>query len=244
MIDINSGIGHFSGDDTFIRNEGEENIPLFEVPSQKLTKKQVFYYNLKTLGPIEFLEERIAIEKNEIECIRNKIIDIGERKNFSNLLIEMYKEDNLSDSDEPDDPVEDGNVRGRDGYIYDFNTEDKYREFSREEKMEHLSMLPKFKKDIEEHMEKYGYFCPECPGNIPKSYVRKEGTYRLMERRGPQLCDDPACCLIAHAAIDEELFQDEDMYEMTHHKNSEYYQLLPIYTRNKNHELCALCVTK
>ena len=56
-----------------------------------------------------------------------------------------------------------------------------------------------------------------------------------MERRRSSN-DDPACCLIAHAAIDEELFQDEDMYEMTRHKNSEYYQLLPIYTRNKNHE--------
>ena len=110
--------------------------------------------------------------------------------------------------------------------------------------MEHLSRFPHFKKDIEEHMEKYGYFCPECPGNIPKSYVRKEGIYKLMERRGPQLCDDPSCSLIAHAAIDEELFQGEDMYKMTHHKNSEYYQLLPVYTRNKNHELCALCVTK
>ena len=35
MIDINSGTGHFSGDDTFIRIEGKENKPLFEVPSQK-----------------------------------------------------------------------------------------------------------------------------------------------------------------------------------------------------------------
>ena len=126
MIDINSGTGHFSGDDTFIRIEGKENKPLFGIALKKLTKKQVFDYSLKKLGPIEFLEERIAIEKNEIECIRNKIIDIGERKNWWNLLIEMYNEDNLSDSDEPDDPVEDGNVRGRDGYIYDFNTENKY----------------------------------------------------------------------------------------------------------------------
>ena len=60
----------------------------------------------------------------------------------------MYNEDNLSDSDEPDDPVEDGNVRGRDGYIYDFNTENKYRELSREEKMEHLSMFPNSKKTL------------------------------------------------------------------------------------------------
>ena len=40
------------------------------------------------------------------------------------------------------------------------------------------------------------------------------------------------------------LFQDEDEYDMTYRINSYYYEILPVYTRNKNHELCALCVTK
>jgi hypothetical protein len=243
-MNINNGTGHFSGDDTFIRVENKEKKQLFEEPPQELTKKQIFHYNLQAIGPMKFLEEMIIQEKEEIGRIRKNIIDIGGRKGYSKLLIDMYDEGNASDSDEPDDPVEEGNVRVGDGYIYDNNIKNKYESLSMDEKMELLEQFPNFGKEINEHMEGYGYFCPECPGNIPRSYVRKEGIYKLMEMRGPQLCDNPECSLIAHSAIDEGLFQDEDEYDMTYRINSYYYEILPVYTRNKNHELCALCVTK
>ena len=38
-MDINNGTGHFSGDDTFIRDENKENKQLFKAPP-RFTKKQ------------------------------------------------------------------------------------------------------------------------------------------------------------------------------------------------------------
>ena len=133
-MNINNGTGHFSGDDTFIRVENKEKKQLFEEPPQELTKKQIFHYNLRAIGPMKFLEEMIIQEKEEIGRIRKNIIDIGGRKGYSKLLIDMYDEGNASDSDEPDDPVEEGNVRVGDGYIYDNNIKNKYESLSMDEK--------------------------------------------------------------------------------------------------------------
>jgi hypothetical protein len=103
---------------------------------------------------------------------------------------------------------------------------------STEEYNDYLAKFPEFKKKMDKLMKGYNYEYPEKPGTIPKLYDRKEGRYTLIEETGGQMCDDPECTMIGHCVIDESC------------EYSDYYATLPIYTRNKDHELCAICVSK
>ena len=65
----------------------------------------------------------------------------------------------------------------------------------------------------------------------------------LIETTGGQMCDDPECTMIGHCAIEnEDRNTDGAPCEFLFNGISEYYKQVPIYTKNKNHELCALCI--
>lgn len=243
-MNINHGTGHFSGDTDFIRpitSIQQEKKPLFTMPCLIVTKEEDFKYTLKNVGPKNYLDMKIAEEKKTIQEIRQKIISASFMKTIWSMPSYTDEED---DSDEPDDPVEDGNMRASEGYIYDFNTRDRFSELSDEDKLRYLRKFPDYMDKVDIQMGLYGYFCPESPGFIPDSYIRKEGKYTRIKNRGPQLCDDPECAMISHAAIDDLTNNLDGNGYMASIRNSQYYELVPVYTRNKNHELCCLCLTK
>ena len=101
-----------------------------------------------------------------------------------------------------------------------------------------------FKQKMANLAKKYNYKYPEKPGSIPKYVDTENGRYTLIEETGGQMCDDLECTMIGHCVIKN----DEDSYnpgtEFFYSEMSEYYKTLPIYTKNKNHELCALCLLK
>ena len=128
-------------------------------------------------------------------------------------------------------PLE-GEIRLANGYRFCADNFNNMDNLSTEEYQGYLDKFPEFKKKMDQLMKGYNYEYPEKSGSIPKFYDREEGRYTLIEDTGGQMCDDPECTMIAHC-IQEEWFDGSD-----------YYGTLPIYTRNKDHELCAICVSK
>ena len=128
-------------------------------------------------------------------------------------------------------PLE-GDIRLDNGYRFCADNFNNMDNLSTEEYNGYLSKFPKFKEEMDKLMKGYNYEYPEKPGTIPTFYDREEGRYTLIEETGGQLCDDPECTMIGHCVIDGSC------------EYSDYYGLLPIYTRNKDHELCAICVSK
>ena len=123
-------------------------------------------------------------------------------------------------------------IRLANGYRFCADNFNNMDNLSTEEYQGYLDKFPEFKKEMYQLMKGYNYEYPEKSGSIPQFYDREEGRYTLIEDTGGQMCDDPECSMIAHC-IQEEWFDGSD-----------YYGTLPIYTRNKEHELCAICVSK
>ena len=99
--------------------------------------------------------------------------------------------------------------------------------------------------DGQQHITVYINKYPGQPGSIPKFVDTENGRYTLIEQRLGQMCDDPECTMIGHCVIEDEERNSVDApYEFLFNEMSEYYKTLPIYTKNKNHELCALCLLK
>ena len=90
-------------------------------------------------------------------------------------------------------------------------------------------------------MNSYGYEYPELAGSIPKHYDLPLGRYTLIEDTGGQMCDDPECTMIGHCMIKQDEVISKGLGRVDYY--SDYYATLPIYTRDKDHELCALCIS-
>lgn len=128
-------------------------------------------------------------------------------------------------------PLE-GDIILDNGYRFCADNFNNMDNLSKEDYQGYVDKFPAFKKKMDQLMKKYNYEYPEKSGTIPKSYELKEGNYTLIEDSGGQMCDDPECTMIGHCIMD---FGSEYSY---------YYGILPVYTRNKEHELCALCISK
>jgi len=141
-------------------------------------------------------------------------------------------------------PLE-GSIRVQQGYLFcadHFNRMDK---LSPEEFQGYVDKFPEFQEKMANLVNKYNYKYPGQPGSIPKFVDTENGRYTLIEQRLGQMCDDPECTMIGHCVIeDEERNSVDPPYEFLFNEMSEYYKTLPIYTKNKNHELCALCLIK
>ena len=144
-------------------------------------------------------------------------------------------------------PLE-GEIRLANGYRFCSDNFNNMDNLSTEEFRGYLDKFPEFKKEMDQLMKGYNYEYPEKSGSIPKFYDREEGRYTLIEDTGGQMCDDPECSMIAHCVIDTgEAMREQESCEYSDYYASEYsdyYGTLPIYTRNKDHELCAICVSK
>tara|TARA_B100000579_G_scaffold2395_1_gene1849 strand:+ start:1362 stop:2087 length:726 start_codon:yes stop_codon:yes gene_type:complete len=140
-------------------------------------------------------------------------------------------------------PLE-GGIRVQQGYLFRADHFNKMDNLSPEEFQGYVDKFPEFKQKMANLTKKYNYKYPEKPGSIPKYVDTENGRYILIEETGGQMCDDLECTMIGHCAIKN----DEDAYnpgtEFFYSEMSEYYKTLPIYTKNKNHELCALCLLK
>ena len=144
-------------------------------------------------------------------------------------------------------PLE-GEIRLANGYRFCSDNFNNMDNLSTEEYNGYLALFPKFKEEMDNLMKGYNYEYPEKPGTIPKFYERKGGRYTLIEETGGQMCDDPECTMIGHCVMDTgEALREQESCEYSDYYASEYsdyYSTLPIYTRNKDHELCAICVSK
>ena len=140
-------------------------------------------------------------------------------------------------------PLE-GGIRVQQGYLFRADHFNKMDNLSPEEFQGYVDKFPEFKQKMANLAKKYNYKYPEQPGSIPKYVDTENGRYTLIEETGGQMCDDLECTMIGHCVIKN----DEDSYnpgtEFFYSEMSEYYKTLPIYTKNKNHELCALCILK
>tara|TARA_B110000495_G_C23001716_1_gene591259 strand:+ start:931 stop:1710 length:780 start_codon:yes stop_codon:yes gene_type:complete len=128
-------------------------------------------------------------------------------------------------------PLE-GDILLDNGYRFCADNFNQMDNLSNDDYQGYVDKFPEFKKKMDQLMKKYNYEYPEKSGTIPKSYERKEGKYTLIEESGGQMCDDPECTMVGHCIMD---IRPEYSY---------YYGMLPIYTRNKEHELCSLCISK
>ena len=136
-----------------------------------------------------------------------------------------------------------GSIRVQQGYLFRADHFNKMDNLSPEEFQGYVDKFPEFQKKMAELVNKYDYHYPEEPGSIPKFVDTENGRYTLIETTGGQMCDDPECTMIGHCAIEnEDRNTDDAPCEFLFNGISEYYKQVPIYTKNKNHELCALCI--
>ena len=141
-------------------------------------------------------------------------------------------------------PLE-GGIRVQQGYLFRADHFNKMDNLSPEEFQGYVDKFPEFQEKMANLVNKYNYKYPGQPGSIPKFVDTENGRYTLIEKTGGQMCDDPECTMIGHCVIeDEERNSVDPPYEFLFNEMSEYYKTLPIYTKNKNHELCALCLIK
>ncbi len=141
-------------------------------------------------------------------------------------------------------PLE-GSIRVQQGYLFRADHFNRMDKLSPEEFQGYVDKFPEFQEKMANLVNKYNYKYPEQPGTIPKFVDTENGRYTLIEQRMGQMCDDPECTMIGHCVIEDEERNSVDApYEFLFNEMSEYYKTLPIYTKNKNHELCALCLLK
>ena len=86
-------------------------------------------------------------------------------------------------------------------------------------------------KNINELIKKYNFKSPENPGTIPTKVSFNDKEYSLIEETHCATCDTPIC---------QETFLYLDYKDAGH--SACFYPILPIYTHNHQHELCALCL--
>jgi len=86
-------------------------------------------------------------------------------------------------------------------------------------------------KNIKELVKKYDFKCPEKPGMIPSKVSFNEKEYSLIEETHCATCDTPMC---------QKTFQYLDYKDEG--QSAFFYPILPVYTHNYQHELCALCL--
>ena len=141
-------------------------------------------------------------------------------------------------------PLE-GSIRVKQGYLFRADHFNRMDKLSPEEFQGYVDKFPEFQKKMANLVNKYNYKYPEQPGTIPKFVDTENGRYTLIEQTLGQMCDDPECTMIGHCVIEDEERNSVDAPdEFLFNGMSEYYKTLPIYTKNKNHELCALCLLK
>ena len=89
--------------------------------------------------------------------------------------------------------------------------------------------------DYQTHMKhlfvKYDFKNPTNPGTIPTQTIYNEKEYSLIEEIHGFTCDNTLC---------RHMFEYQDDKDFGY--SSFYYPSLPIYTYNKEHELCAICI--
>ena len=78
---------------------------------------------------------------------------------------------------------------------------------------------------------RYNFKGPENPGTIPKKVQYQDKEYTLIEETHCAICDNPQC---------QEMFQYQDDRETG--LSMMFYPMLPVYTHNREKELCALCI--
>ena len=141
-------------------------------------------------------------------------------------------------------PLE-GSIRVKQGYLFRADHFNRMDKLSPEEFQGYVDKFPEFQEKMANLVNKYNYKYPEQPGSIPKFVDTENGRYTLIEQTLGQMCDDPECTMIGHCVIEDEERNSVDAPdEFLFNGMSEYYKTLPIYTKNKNHELCALCLLK
>ena len=141
-------------------------------------------------------------------------------------------------------PLE-GGIRVQQGYLFRADHFNRMDKLSPEKFQGYVDKFPEFQEKMANLVKKYNYYYPEQPGTIPKFVDTENGRYTLIEKTGGQMCDDPECTMIGHCMIENEERNSVDAPdEFLFNGMSEYYKGLPIYTKNKNHELCALCLLK
>ena len=141
-------------------------------------------------------------------------------------------------------PLE-GSIRVQQGYLFRADHFNRMDNLSPEEFQGYVDKFPEFQEKMANLVNKYNYKYPEQPGTIPKFVDTENGRYTLIEQTLGQMCDDPECTMIGHCVIEDEERNSVDAPdEFLFNGMSEYYKTLPIYTKNKNHELCALCLLK
>ena len=80
-------------------------------------------------------------------------------------------------------------------------------------------------------IKQYDYASPEYPGSLPNIVTFNDKSYTRIKHIHGYTCDNKEC---------QKRFQMEDKLVTGLHMF--YYPSLPIYTCNKQHELCALCL--
>ena len=92
--------------------------------------------------------------------------------------------------------------------------------------------LVKYQNDMRELVStRYNFKSPENPGTIPKKVQHQDKEYTLIEETHCAVCDNPQC---------QEMFQYQDDRETG--LSMMFYPILPVYTHNREKEICALCL--
>lgn len=130
-----------------------------------------------------------------------------------------------------------GNIPCENGYYYNADIVNRQRNLSEEEIKDYQRKFETFQEEMDGLLTWYNYKSPEEPGIIENEHLIDGEIYTRICEIGGQACDDPECCMILHCMQEKPGYWDDGGVV-------DYYQRLPIYTKNKHHELCALCISK
>ena len=209
------------------------------VDKKPIYKEDYKYTNFNKYKKMLEIEERGMERKEMLEIAGREMERVRDMYNNENpaLTSELFAMREMGI------PLE-GGYRVKQGYLFRADHFNRMDNLSPEEYQGYVDKFPEFKEKMKNLVNRYDYKYPEQPGSIPKYVDTEQGRYTLIENTGGQMCDNIECTMIGHCVIDNE---ERDVYtgeEFLYNSMSEYYKTLPIYTKAKNHELCALCILK
>lgn len=132
--------------------------------------------------------------------------------------------------------------------IYNADIQNEIAEMGDEEFEKYFEIFEGYWKEMSVFLEEKNFrWNPDGKGvlgDLPDKIETKNGTYTLIDNIGSQMCDEPTCCSMGHCMMNLENYQGNNPPPMSSEEYAQIFSILPIYTKEHKHELCALCILK
>ena len=137
-------------------------------------------------------------------------------------------------------------LSGDDVGLYNADIQNEIDEMGDEEFEKYFEIFEGYWKDMSVFLEEKNFrWNPDgkgVHGELPDKIETRNGTYTLMDSVGSQMCDEPTCCAMGHCMVNLENYNGNKPPPMTSEEYGQIFSVIPIYTKEHKHELCALCI--